>query len=337
MTAKTSALLCAAALLAAHAEASVPPGSTEARLFEATAQGRGVEIRRLLADGVDVHARNRGGETPLHHAASGEAAMLLLDAGAYADARDRWGRTPLHHAVLGNRTEAVQLILGAGASVAARDIDGNTALRLAVVGDRLELARLILDAGADLTAPNSEFISALDIAWAKGEEFMRRLLGGSADLWIARAEAGGKRFELYNGCGPMGVLASLGHEGDKRAPGIGEDAIRDEAESRLRAAGLHDSSAEGQLAVRVSLAPSRADWAYRADVRFERPVWGIASDQRSLAATWELGFVGTASNHSTGEAILEDIGRGVDQFLAEYLRVNREACELNRAARRRAQ
>ena len=76
------------------------------------------EIQILLAAGASPYARDNGGETRLHEAASSgnlEVIQVLLAAGASPNAEGKDGKTPLHWAVEGGRPEVAQALLAAGA------------------------------------------------------------------------------------------------------------------------------------------------------------------------------------------------------------------------------
>ena len=89
----------------------------------------------LAERGADIHARNRFGQTPLHHAARAnapEAVAALIKHGADIDARDRNARTPLHYTNLRYESpEAAVVLIERGADIHARDIDGRTPPELA--------------------------------------------------------------------------------------------------------------------------------------------------------------------------------------------------------------
>lgn len=89
-----------------------------------------LEVTRFLLDrGADVHARDAGGWTALHYAASSlgapdivspEVLGLLLDRGAEIDAQENAGRTALHVAAGAISPEKIKLLLERGARVDIR-------------------------------------------------------------------------------------------------------------------------------------------------------------------------------------------------------------------------
>ena len=101
-------------------------------------------VRRLLAAGADVTARNRRGAQPLHSAAVGipgssywnpraqaETIAALIEAGADPNGVDKSGVTPLHRAVRTRCAEAVRVLLEHGADPAQKNNSGSTAMVLA--------------------------------------------------------------------------------------------------------------------------------------------------------------------------------------------------------------
>jgi ankyrin repeat protein len=76
------------------------------------------ELRREIAEGLDIDEADEDGLTPLHHACiekSYEAARVLVEAGAAVDPQDKWGNTPLNRAVFEDAVELVQLLIDHGA------------------------------------------------------------------------------------------------------------------------------------------------------------------------------------------------------------------------------
>lgn len=113
--------------------------------FAAAAYRAGL-VRRLVALGADVNARNRRGAAPLHYACVGDpssgrwnpaaqvaAIEALIAAGADANAIDRNGATPLHRAVRTRCAAAVRALLAGGADASLRTKAGSSPARLAAV------------------------------------------------------------------------------------------------------------------------------------------------------------------------------------------------------------
>jgi Ankyrin repeats (many copies)/Ankyrin repeats (3 copies) len=101
-------------------------------------------VRKLIAMGGDVRARNRRGAEPLHYAVDGapgsrtwnssaQAATVacLIEAGADPNTVDKSGVTPLHRAVRTRCAAAVRALLDGGADVRRTNKSGSTPMTLA--------------------------------------------------------------------------------------------------------------------------------------------------------------------------------------------------------------
>ena len=132
--------------------------SLDEELFEAV-RNNPENVRRLLNEGADVHARDKYGFTPLHKARSAEIAEVLLNAGADVHAKSKHGSTPLQRAR--GKVEVVEVLLKAGADANAKNNDGWTLLHTA---DSVEMAEVLLNAGADVHAKNKYGWTSLHIA-----------------------------------------------------------------------------------------------------------------------------------------------------------------------------
>ena len=95
-------------------------------------------LKKLLASGVKVDARDEYGHTPLHRARTAEIAKVLLKAGAKVDSRDNKGYTPLHAA---GDVAAVKVLLKAGAKFDARSTNGVTPLHSAAFVGRADVIK----------------------------------------------------------------------------------------------------------------------------------------------------------------------------------------------------
>ena len=101
-------------------------------------------VRKLIAAGADVRARNRRKDEPLHAAACGspgshfwnptaQAATIvyLVEAGADPNATNMDGATPLHKAVRTRSAMAVRTLLDCGANPRQKNKSGSTPMLLA--------------------------------------------------------------------------------------------------------------------------------------------------------------------------------------------------------------
>jgi hypothetical protein len=101
-------------------------------------------VRRLVAAGADVRARNRRGQEALHAAANGvpgssgwnpsaqvATILALIEAGADPNAFDKSGVSPLHKAVRTRCAEAVRTLIDYGADPALANKNGSTPMLLA--------------------------------------------------------------------------------------------------------------------------------------------------------------------------------------------------------------
>lgn len=110
----------------------------------------------LLVPGVAL-AQGPGRDAELIRAAeAGDPAAVkrLLAQGAGVRARDARGRTALVAATYGDRIEVARALIAAGADVNAQDDIRNSAFLLAGASGYLEILRLTLAAGADLRSTN---------------------------------------------------------------------------------------------------------------------------------------------------------------------------------------
>lgn len=134
----------------------------------------------LLRHGADVDARGANGWGALMIAcAKGYVSVVrrLLAAGADVNAPDIYGWTPLMRAVYERRPAVAQILLASDrVDLDAVTDHGSTALHLAAVVGARDIARKLLDHGADASMLDSDGRSAADIAEARGDRSLARLL-----------------------------------------------------------------------------------------------------------------------------------------------------------------
>lgn len=129
--------------------------------------GQGEAARMLLDAGADVNARSDHGLTALHEAASNghvETARMLLGAGAEVDAAEETQSTPLHLAAERGDEAMARLLLDAQADPNARNFSGGTPLHVAMFFGNVRVAEMLVDAGADPAARDDQGETPLDKA-----------------------------------------------------------------------------------------------------------------------------------------------------------------------------
>src|SRR5215469_12073211 len=143
-------------------------------------------VRKLLANGTDVNARDGAGNTPLILAsfyASPECLELLIEKGADLNAANKAGATPLIRAA--TDYEKTRLLVAAGANIQVRTDLGNTPLLLAARrAGNSRTVQLLLERGANPTERNDAGVAPVLSAAASGDVQTVRLLldaGAKAD------------------------------------------------------------------------------------------------------------------------------------------------------------
>ena len=133
-------------------------------------------------------------------------------------------------------------------------------------------------------------------------------------------ESAEDRFGLFTHCGSLDLLVDDLDE-ETIAIGLSVEGIHVAMEKRLRSKGFHDKEADPYLYVRVIVFED----AYSADVEFYKRLFDPDSESVDWAATWYTGSIGT--HGSDPDYIMSDLSELMDEFLAEYLRVNKPACK----------
>lgn len=161
-------------------------------LIAACQTGNLKEVKKLIAEGVDVNAPLAGDlhkQTPLMCAATKgyvEIAQALLDAGADIEQNTVLKNTALMLACMEGERAIVALLIARGARINIEGgIDGSTPLIRAVKAKNLEIVTMLLDAGADINAGDKNNWTAL--IWAthtKNQEMVELLVAHGANINI---------------------------------------------------------------------------------------------------------------------------------------------------------
>jgi len=120
-------------------------------IHSAANKGDLAAVKRLIAAGTNVNARDELGSTPLHYAANQyhtEVITFLLESGADVNAQQNGGTTALHHAVVANGPEIARILLVHGADPNIRGSNGLTARNIAEMMGRTATVKLLNEFGA---------------------------------------------------------------------------------------------------------------------------------------------------------------------------------------------
>ena len=126
-------------------------------------------------------------------------------------------------------------------------------------------------------------------------------------------------FKLSTNCEPFSLRVGGLHP-EAEAINLSRDSIVAAAESRLRAASLHDPEAHTYLFVNVNFMSE----AFDIIVAFKKRLHDEYSGEHGFATTWATGATGTHGGNS--DTILALVDKSVDKFLGEYQVVNEQAC-----------
>jgi ankyrin repeat protein len=178
-------------------------GSLGESLHAAVRAGDLPEVKRLLAAGAAVDARDDLGSTPLLDAAwlgYTEIGDFLIRHGADINAKHgEAGSTPLQYAVLTGRPAMVRLLLEAGARTDGSYRDGQSVLHVAAAHGNAPIVELLLKAKADLGALDSNGLTPLDSAVLHGQALaVETLLRYHADVKYVHPMDG--RGALHEAC-----------------------------------------------------------------------------------------------------------------------------------------
>ena len=276
-----------------HLLAGEPTPATN-NLFQIIRAGDHVSVKTLVKSGVNIHANDDLGNTPLMAAAlNADVAMLeiLLEAGADVNAANQTGATALMRSA--TFEDKVRLLVSKGADVKARSQLGNTALILAARSTgNSRTVKLLLDKGAEANGANVFGATALmAAAAAQDADSIRLLLDRGADV-NAKPNMDPNGFVWGGGRTPLMWAAFLGNE------------------SLIKL--LLERGAEVNESVLGGGALGHAAWGGHlgaAKILIEE---GAQVDQRDLLANYTPLHWAASSEHSSPALVEELLAQGAD-------------------------
>lgn len=167
---------------------------TEIPLHEAAANDDVATIRKLLAAGAKIDARDPAGSTALLVATHGNkvaAARALIEAGADVNAKDNIHDSPYLYAGARGHLEILKLTLAYGADLKSTNRYGGTALIPASERGHVETVRTLIKVGVDVDHVNNLGWTALleAIILSDGgerhQQIVQALVDAKADVNLA--------------------------------------------------------------------------------------------------------------------------------------------------------
>jgi ankyrin repeat protein len=153
-------------------------GASANQLIQAVQDDDTASVAEMIANKIDVNARDEDGATALSWAAvrcNMENAELLLKAGANPNLTNEQMVGPLYLAIVNGSPAIVRLLLEHGADAKIARADGETALMTATRLGQVDVMKMLLDRGADVNAKEKNF-GQTALMWAAGHPDATRLL-----------------------------------------------------------------------------------------------------------------------------------------------------------------
>ena len=163
--------------------AAVNEGKPAKSLHQAARDGDIEQVKKLIAQGTDVNARDENGDTALGIAVSYPSramVKLLISKGADIDVKDGRGFTPLHWAIFNEDEGLAQLLVSEGADIKVKDIRDWTFLQWSIAMGQMKLTEQLITKGANIHARDNEGCTPLH--HAESTEVVELLLAEGADI-----------------------------------------------------------------------------------------------------------------------------------------------------------
>jgi ankyrin repeat protein/beta-lactamase regulating signal transducer with metallopeptidase domain len=240
-------------------------------LHQAVADGDIEQVKKFIAAGADVNARDNQSLTPLHFAAKGgheEIARLLIAEGANVNVKmvdDSW--TPLLTAAKNGHTKLVKLLLEKGAKVDVGDDYGYTPLYYSIWSDDEESVRMLIAAGADVNRrvnEKDEYNAFFEAVWMGDAGIVKALI--DADANVNYKDKGG-RTPLHD------VIEAADADVAKLFVGTG-----------VNISAFYNAVLEGNLAKVTQLVESGTDVDTKDEFGWTPSYWALSAGQKKVFA-----------------------------------------------------
>ncbi|MHC4154047.1 MAG: ankyrin repeat domain-containing protein [Planctomycetota bacterium] len=238
-------------------------------LFEAVKKGDVEHVRKLITPRVDVNAKDRKGQTPLHFAARHgheQIARLLIAGGADVNVNmsdESW--TPLLDAASTGHTKLAKLLLEKGAKVDVGDDYGYTPLYYAIWSEDQEMVRMLIAAGADVnSAPNERdpYNPLFYVVWMADANLVRAFIDAGANV----------NYKDKNGWTPLHyALREIGVDVAKQFVGAG-----------VEMPDLHKAILQGDTDKVRQLVESGTDVDTRDKLGWTASFWALSAKQKGV-------------------------------------------------------
>lgn len=158
-------------------------------------------LEKLIEHGCDVQYKNNNDQSVLFQTNDVALCQFLMDQGVDVNAKDNGGNTILMNAVAQNNAELVQLYLDAGADTNHQNNKGETAYHIAVFNamsiDRYQQLSNYDPPRFDQVNTQGQslffqFVESSDLSWAPQLELFKLMINDGADLFQAEKNAYGE-------------------------------------------------------------------------------------------------------------------------------------------------
>ncbi len=142
---------------ATEEQETIQPAINNDDMFKAAKKGNWILVKKLIEQGADLQAKDKGGQTWKHPSTSFEYMEWIPE-----------GWTVLHFAACSGHLDTVKWLVEQGADLQAKNKYGWTALHFAAINQHLDTVKWLVEKGADVNAKDNGGRTVL--SWAPNNE-----------------------------------------------------------------------------------------------------------------------------------------------------------------------